>query len=173
MSLYGVPELPEVERYRQLAERVVGRRVRRVRAPDGWYLKGGISERGLRAALVGRRLPAARPVGKLLLPDTSARPDMKGAGPTLGLRFGMTGRLHVDGVAGVDKLIYSSDADLPAWTRLVLAFEEGGELRLTDPRRLGSVTLDPPEARLGPDATTLTAGELRRALSSSDAPLKA
>ena len=173
MSLYGVPELPEVERYRQLAERVVGRRVSKVRAPDGWYLKGGISERGLRAALVGRRLTAARRVGKLLLLDTSALPRLRGRGPTLGLRFGMTGRLHVDGVAGVDQLIYSSNSDLPAWTRLILAFEQGGELRLSDPRRLGSVTLDPPEGRLGPDASTLTADQLDRALRGSDTPLKA
>ena len=173
MPLYGVPELPEVERYRKLAEAVVGRCISLVRAPDGWYLKGGISEQGLRRALRGRRITAARRVGKLLLLDTSAREGLGGHGPTLGLRFGMTGRLHVDGTAGVDELIYSSNADRPGWVRLALGFEEGGELHITDPRRLGSVTLDPPEARLGPDASKLSAAQLRAALAGSSAPLKA
>ena len=34
-----MPELPEVETYRRQAERVLGRRVARVLAPDTWYLK--------------------------------------------------------------------------------------------------------------------------------------
>ena len=168
-----MPELPEVERYRNLAEQVVGRQVNRVRAPDGWYLKGGISERGLRGALVGRRVTAARRTGKLLMLDTSARDGLRGHGPTLGLRFGMTGRLHVDGTAAVDDLIYASNADRPAWVRLVLGFVEGGELRVTDPRRLGSVMLDPPEGRLGPDASKIAALQLAGALAGSDTALKA
>lgn len=35
---------------------------------------------------------------------------------------------------------------------------------MRDPRRLGGVTLDPALDRLGPDALTITLGELRRAL---------
>ena len=42
-----------------------------------------------------------------------------------------------------------------------------------DPRRLGGVLLDPPEAALGPDAATVTVAELRAALAGSAAPLKA
>lgn len=36
-----VPELIEIEYYRQLAERCGGRAITEVLAPDDWYLKGG------------------------------------------------------------------------------------------------------------------------------------
>jgi formamidopyrimidine-DNA glycosylase len=166
-----VPELPEIEAYRRLAERAVGREVVGVRAPDPWYLKRGADEAGLSAALVGRRVSDARRHGKLLLLDTVA------PGPTLGLRFGMTGRLLVDGIPGVDVLLYSSSADLAAWDRFTLEFAarrgRSGVLVVRDPRRLGGVELDPDESRLGPDALTLRVGELRPALGASAAPLKA
>jgi formamidopyrimidine-DNA glycosylase len=151
-----VPELAEVEAYRRLAERVVGRRVAEVVAPDPWYLKGGLTAEGARDALRGRRIAGARRRGKLLLLDTD--------GPVVGLRFGMTGRLLVDGEAGVDRLLYASDRELERWDRFALRFEEGGDLRVRDPRRLGGVVLDPPEARLGPDALTVGPAALARAL---------
>ena len=157
-----MPELPEVEAYRRLAERALGRRIVTVDAPDAWYLKAGASP----AALVGRRFTAARRIGKLLLLDTDG-------GPTLGLRFGMTGRLLVDGTAGVDSLLYSSNRALEAWDRFAVRFEDGGDLRMRDPRRLGGVLLDPDEAVLGPDAVTLTVAQLRTVLAGSSAPLKA
>jgi formamidopyrimidine-DNA glycosylase len=162
-----VPELVEVERYRQLAEKVLGRPLARVRAPDPWYLKRGLTAPVLAKALRSRELVAARRRGKLLLLDTS------GDGPTLGLRFGMTGRLWVDGVPGVEELIYSSSRRDPAWDRLVLEFRDGTRLSVSDPRRLGGVELDPPEDRLGPDAATVTAPELRAALGASTVALKA
>jgi formamidopyrimidine-DNA glycosylase len=166
-----VPELPEIEAYRRVAERVVGREVVAVGAPDPWYLKGGVDAVALSAALVGRRIAGVRRHGKLLLLGTT------GPGPTLGLRFGMTGRLIVDGVPGVDVLLYSSNADLAAWDRFSLEFAprrgRTGFLVVRDPRRLGGVELDPDESRLGPDALTLRVGELRAALGESAAPLKA
>ena len=144
---------------------MVGRRVARVDAPDAWYLKGGLTAGALAAALDGRRLTAARRIGKLLLVDTD--------GPTVGLRFGMTGRLLVDGVPGVDELQHASVRDVPAWDRAVLGFAEGGELRVRDPRRLGGVSLDPDEGALGVDAAAERPAELRRLLAGSAAPLKA
>jgi formamidopyrimidine-DNA glycosylase len=162
-----VPELAEVEVYRRLAERVVGRRVAEVVAPDAWYLKRGLTARAVGAALRGRTLTYVRRTGKVLLIETD------GDGPVLGLRFGMSGRLVVDGVAGVDDLVYASNRDLKAWDRFALRFAGGGDLRMRDPRRLGGVELDPDEARLGPDALTVTAGGLARALGTSRAPLKA
>ena len=159
-----MPELPEVEAYRVLAERVVGRRITDVVAPDPWYLKGGVTAGGVRDALIGRRVAGARRIGKLLLMDTD--------GPTLGLRFGMTGRLIVDGVAGVEALMYSSNANEPAWDRFGVGFDRG-LLVMRDPRRLGGVALDPPEGRLGTDARTITTAQLRAALAGSAAPLKA
>ena len=96
LGLIGVvmPEMIEVEYYRRVAERTVGRTVRAVVAPDDWYLKGDTTARALRATVAGRTVTGTRRIGKLLLLDTD--------GPTLGLRFGMTGRLLVDG-AGPDR----------------------------------------------------------------------
>jgi formamidopyrimidine-DNA glycosylase len=84
----------------------------------------------------------------------------------------MTGRLVVDGAAGVDQLLYSSLRDEEAWDRFVVGFDDGGDLRMRDPRRLGGVELDPDEARLGIDALTVRPAELA-ALLRSAAPLKA
>lgn len=164
-----MPELPEVEAYRALAEARAQRRViAAVDAPDAWYLKGGADGAAVTSALVGRRFTAARRIGKLLLLDTD-----DGAGPVLGLRFGMTGRLLVDGTAGVDELMYSSNRDERAWDRFVVHFADHGDLRMRDPRRLGGVELDPAEQRLGRDAARVTPVELRAALAKSRAPLKA
>ena len=56
MATYDrVRDLPlEIESYRTLADRVVGRRIVTIDAPDAWYLKGGVDESGLRAAIGGR-----------------------------------------------------------------------------------------------------------------------
>ena len=162
----SVPELPEVEAYRRLAETALGRTIAGLRAPDAWYLKGGADAAALSAALEGRRFTDARRIGKLLLLDT-------GDGPVLGLRFGMTGRLLVDGRAGVDELVYSSPRDVPAWDRFAVRFADGGELKVRDPRRLGGVLLDPDVSRLGLDVMELTPGSLRRALDGSTVALKA
>jgi formamidopyrimidine-DNA glycosylase len=37
----AMPELPEVEYYRLLAEETLGRTIAKVDAPDAWFLKGG------------------------------------------------------------------------------------------------------------------------------------
>jgi formamidopyrimidine-DNA glycosylase len=162
-----VPELPEVEAYRRLAERALGRRIRRVVAPDPWYLKRGLTPRAVRTALNGRCFVGARRRGKTLYLDTS------GDGPVLKLGFGMSGRLVVDGVAGVDNLLYASNEPLGKWDRFAVQFTDGGDLRMRDPRRLGRVELDADEAQLGPDAVGLTVADLRTALGNSTAPLKA
>ena len=154
-----MPELPEVEAYRQLAERVVGRRIVDVDTPDPWFVRQGDPQ-----VLVGRTITGVRRRGKLLLIDTD--------GPTLGLRFGMTGRLVVDGTPGVDALLYSSNADRPTYNRFALRLSQGA-LAVRDPRRLGGVSIDPDEDRLGPDALAIDAATLRAVLAGSDAPLKA
>lgn len=162
-----MPELPEVEAYRRLAQSALGRVVAEVRAPDAWFLKGGIDAGAVAGALIGRWFVAARRLGKVLLLDTSDD------GPVLGLRFGMTGRLLVDDRAGVDQLLYSSPRDVSAWDRFGVGFVDGGELRLRDPRRLGGVFLDLDEDRLGTDVVELTPAGLRDALGASVVPLKA
>ncbi len=144
----------------------MNRLIKRVDAPDAWFLKRGTTAEELQAVLTGARLLEARRIGKLLLLDTDA-------GPTLGLRFGMTGKLVVDGHAAIERLEYSSRRDDSRWDRFALRFEDGGELVLKDPRRLGGVSLDPPTDRLGPDAWMAKPAQLRRALAGSGTPLKA
>ena len=178
-----MPELPEVEAYRRIAERALDREISTVQAPDAWFLKRGIDAAALGSALVRRRFTDARRRGKLLLLDTDTDTDTHTDtdtdtdgdtdGPVLGLRFGMTGRLLVDGAAGVDDLIYSSNEARPEWERFGVTFADGGRMGIIDPRRLGGVELDPDEDRLGPDAWSITPAELRAALTGSDAPLKA
>lgn len=160
-----MPELLEVETYRAAADAVVGRTIAAVHAPDEWFVKGATTTAELHAVLPGRRVEATRRVGKLLLLDTD--------GPVLGLRFGMTGRLLVDGGAPIEALEYSSDRDDPAWDRFGLHFTGGGGLVIRDPRRLGGVELDPDETRLGPEATTVTLAPFRDLLRSSTTAVKA
>jgi len=122
----------EVEAYRQLADRAIGRTIASLDASDAWFLKGGITSRELTDALVGRKFTGTRRVGKLLLMDVDR-------GPTLGLRFGMTGRLLVDDAIGVNELQYASHRLDTGWDRFVVHFTDGGDLRINDPRRLGGV----------------------------------
>ena len=160
-----MPEMIEVEAYRQVAERAVGRAIAGVEAPDAWYLKSGTSARALRTALIGETVDGTRRIGKLLLLDSGA--------VTLGLRFGMTGRLLVDGIGPIAKLEYSSGRNHPSWIRFGLRFRDGGRLQLVDSRRLGGVTLDPDVGHLGTDALTVRPAELRDGLRASRAPVKA
>lgn len=153
-----MPELIEVEAYRQLAELALERKIVEIVAPDAWWLKGGLSADVLSDALIGRHFLAARRTGKRLMLDTSED------GPVLGLKFGMTGRLMVDGRLGVEKLEYSSNREVETWDRLVVCFADGGDLRVRDPRRLGGAELDPAETKLGPDAVGLNIAGLRRVL---------
>ena len=165
-----MPELPEVESYRRLAELAALRRpISAVEALDPRYLRGR-PEQGVGMvadALVGHSFVAARRLGKLALLDTDRD------GPTLGLHFGMTGTLIVDGQAGVEGLMYSSQREEPAWERFVLRFGDGGRLVLRDPRRFGRIELDPDEQHLGVDLLDVTPAGLRDALAGSAAPLKA
>lgn len=163
-----MPELVEVERYRVLAAEAVGWRVAAMDAPDPLVAPQGSL---LDAALRGRRLSGARRRGKLLLLDTDG-------GPTLGIRFGMTGTLLLDGSPGLERLLYAPAASADRWVRFTVRVRRGRRervLALSDPRRLGRVLLDPDESALGPDAAGVTLAELQAALGSSlgGPPLKA
>jgi formamidopyrimidine-DNA glycosylase len=172
-----MPELLEVESYRALAERAALRRpIRVVEAPDAWYLKRGLVAAAAVAALEGRQLISARRRGKLLLLDAGlpdARLPDQAPDVVLGLHFGMSGRLIVDGRAAVDRLLYASPGDETRHDRFTLRFADGGWLAMRDTRRLGAVELDPDEDRLGPDALSATLADLRTALDGSGVALKA
>jgi formamidopyrimidine-DNA glycosylase len=155
----------EVETYQRHARAVVGRTVAQVDAPDAWYVKRG-SPAEVVAAVTGRRIDGVRRIGKLLILDLDD-------GTRLGLRFGMSGRLLVDGDAAIDRLQYASGRNDPAWDRFTLRFADGHDLRIRDPRRLGGVELEPDENRLGVDAQRATLDDVERAVAGSRAPVKA
>jgi formamidopyrimidine-DNA glycosylase len=166
-----VPEILEVERYRQLAEKGLHRPIAGVWMVDARYGRGGTTPRRLTSALRGRSFTAARRRGKLMLLDNDD-------GPTLGVRFGMTGGLVVDGAEALDRLLYGPGVFDDKWVRARVTFTDGGHLSLHDPRRFGSLELAPNEDRLGPDALSVTLPELRHALAvppgrAAPAPLKA
>ncbi len=163
-----MPEGIEVELYRRAADATLGRRIASVHAPDPWFLKRGLDAGGLTAAVHGARVAGTRRRGKLLLLDLERRHRPV----TLGLRFGMTGRLVVDGRASIDGLEYGPNRSDPSWERFGLVFAGGGRLVIDDPRRLGGVELEPDEDALGPDVFTMRPAELDAALASG-APLKA
>jgi formamidopyrimidine-DNA glycosylase len=155
--LAPVPEILEVERYRVLAEKALHRPVTKVSMIDARYGRGGTTPARMRAALVGHEFAAARRRGKLLLLDTDD-------GPTLGVRFGMTGGLVVDGQQALDRLRYGPGVFDDKWVRATIGFDDGGLLQLHDPRRFGSLELAPDESRLGPDALSATLADVRAAL---------
>jgi formamidopyrimidine-DNA glycosylase len=167
-----MPEILEVELYRTLAEKALWRPIEKVWMVDARYGRGGTTPRRLQSALTGHVFTAARRRGKLLLLDTDD-------GPTLGVRFGMTGGLVVDGALALDRLLYGPGVFGEQWVRARIIFTDGGYLLLHDPRRFGSLELAPDEGRLGPDALTLTLAQLRAALAGTaargirSAPLKA
>ncbi len=154
-TLRRVPEILEVESYRRLADQVVGARVVRGWA-DGYLAKKLASPATWARAVKGLSVTGTARRGKLLLLETD--------GPTLGIRFGMTGVLLLDTKAGVEGLFYGPHTFRPEWVRGGLEFADGRRLVVHDPRRLARVEVDPDLGALGPDALTLTRRQLDAAL---------
>ncbi len=145
-----MPEGLEAEIWRQALDTVVGRRIERV------WVDERVAAPDLAAVVEGSQVDGVRRRGKVVLVDTTAA--------TIGLHFGMTGRVVVDGRAPIDRLEYASGADRPEWDRLRVVTAPGVDgfpaIRMNDPRRLGRVSLDPDLSRLGPDLFGLTADTL-------------
>jgi formamidopyrimidine-DNA glycosylase len=150
-----VPELPEVEEARRLAERVArGRRIVEVRCADDPIVFAGVSSARMTRALRGRRVRAVRRHGKHLWFELDRRPW-----PIM--HFGMTGGLHTVRGRAV-RLVSDGRAAPVTWpprfTKLHLTFDDGGELVMADARRLGRIRLrwdpakEPPVSLLGYDA---------------------
>ena len=146
-TLRRVPEVLEIESYRQLADRVVGATIVRGWA-DGYVAKKLSSPSAWSRAVKQLRVTATSRRGKLLVLQTT--------GVSLGMRFGMTGVLLIDDVAGIDGLFYGPHSYRAEWIRGGLAFDDGRRLLLHDPRRLGRFEIDPDLDELGPDALSLT-----------------
>jgi formamidopyrimidine-DNA glycosylase len=158
-----VPEGLEAEIWRRACAPLEGRTIVDV------VVDARVVVDGFAAAVTGATFTGARRRGKVVLLDTD--------GPTIGLHFGMTGRLVIDGDASIERLAYASGRDDPAWDRLVLYATPSGRaappaLRFNDPRRLGRISLDPDLDHLGVDYSEVTPRRLARALDGRQSVLK-
>lgn len=150
-----MPEILEIESYRQLAEQIVGATITKGWA-DPYSAKKLPSVRSWATAVKGLRITGTGRRGKLMLMETS--------GPTLGMRFGMTGVLLLDSEAGIEGLFYGPHTFRKDWIRGGLELKDGRRLLLHDPRRLGRFEIEPDLSELGPDALTLTKKEFVEAM---------
>ncbi|GHD28701.1 formamidopyrimidine-DNA glycosylase [Streptomyces violarus] len=157
-----MPELPDVEGFRQVLESCAkGRVIRRVDVRDAGVLHG-VSARRLRDALEGRRFGTPERHGKWLLARTRA-------GPTLVLHFGMTGLL----VCG------HPDEAVEAHDRVLFTLRGNRQLRFRDQRKLQGIWLAGDDSdidrlleRQGPDALAVERAEFEAVLSSRRGHLK-
>lgn len=150
----------EVELTRRGVAHLVGRTIVAVERTDPLAVADGVD-----AEAPGSRIECFDRHGKLLLVRTD--------GPTIGVHFGMTGRLLVNGDAVIDRLAYSPVSRDAVWDRWAVRLDDGRLVRLHDPRRLGRVRLDPDVSRLGPDVLSLRRVDLAAALAGRRAPVKA
>ena len=149
-----MPELPEVERGRRLAEAVtVGRRIERVWCDDDPIVFDKVEPDRWRHALEGRRVAAARRWGKQLWLVLDAPPHPL-------FHFGMSGGFKTPASTPL-QLKSGPREDTSVWPprflKIRLHLDDGGELAMTDGRRLGRILLradpehEPPIAKLGFD----------------------
>lgn len=158
-----MPEGLEAEIWRRAAQPLIGRRIERIE------LDKRVADPALITA-VGKRIDGVRRHGKVIVVDTT--------GPAIGIRFGMTGRLIIDGVAPIRQLEYASGRDRSNWDRIRLwtypeSARDAPAMRMNDPRRLGRVDIDPDLSRLGPDAFEISAAALADSLSGRRTSMKA
>ena len=153
-----MPEGLEAEIWRSALEPIVGRTV------TGAWVDERVAPTDIVDAVEGALIVGIRRVGKVVVIE----------GPDIGLHFGMTGRIVVDGEAPIERLQYASGRDEPEWDRLRL-FTDGGPVpavRFNDPRRLGRVSIDPDLSALGVDFTAVTPTRLAAAIGGRRAPVK-
>ena len=173
-----MPELPEVETARAVIERAaLGRTIVEVDDSDAYECRPHAPGQ-IRSALLGRRLTMAHRRGKSMWCDSSGVGRSRVPGPQLGIHLGMSGKIVIADGRGteIDGGDYWERGRAPGdyrFSRFSLTFDDGGSLRLVDPRRLGRVRLDPPLEGLGPDAREITPAQFRAALARGTAPVKA
>jgi formamidopyrimidine-DNA glycosylase len=159
-----VPEGLEAEIWRRSLERLVGSTI-----TDVWADERSVDP-GVMSMLPGSLITRVDRLGKVVLIATD--------GPTIGLHFGMTGRVEVQGAAPIEQLAYASGRDLAEWDRLRVWVDDTGTpgppaLRLNDPRRLGRVSIDPDLTHLGVDLFAIDRLGMRQATQSRRSPIKA
>jgi formamidopyrimidine-DNA glycosylase len=173
-----MPELPEVEAARGLVMRVArGRRIADVWCADDPLVFERVGADVFRCALLRRRVIAAHRHGKHLWLELDRRPW-----PCF--HFGMSGGFHAPRRRSV-RLVSSRSNETPEWpprfVKLMLRFDDGGQLAYADARRLGRIRLrnepaaEPPISLLGFDAFAAlpSARALAQVLAERSAPIKA
>ena len=157
-----MPELPDVEVYRDRLRTATRRRtLRGAEVEDGQVLVG-TSARALDRGLRGARVAETRRRGKTLYAVMRRAPHLR-------LHFGMTG----------DLVPAANDDEEPEHTRVVFQLSGDRRLLFVDQRRLGEVGLvddvdaDIAEHDLGPDVLDLDATALAALLRDSRSGLKA
>ncbi|ACX52156.1 formamidopyrimidine-DNA glycosylase [Ammonifex degensii KC4] len=156
-----MPELPEVETIRrQLAEKVIGARIKRVEVRRAAVMTNPIPGLDL---LSGKTITGVSRRGKWLW--LSLEGDL-----ALLFHLGMTGQL-----------VWEEEGELPPHTHLLIELDRG-RLRFTDFRRFGRVRLgkseeirDYLEEKLGPEplSPAFSVSYLKNALARSRRPIKA
>lgn len=177
-----MPELPEVETVRRtLAERVVGKRVERVRVHRRDVVRGGA--RDAAALLRGTRLVDITRHGKQLAIVGASDSGQTGC---VCVHLGMSGSLCVaeQGTRGLSR---PTGTEVPEpqnkadHVHVVWTLDDRTRLRFRDPRRFGGLWVFPSEQelhqrrwdRLGPDALSITPGRLHAGLCRTRRALKA
>lgn len=150
-----MPELPEVERGRLIAERALGgQTLTSVHAADDNIVFDNTPAAQFRQALQGRRVEAVHRHGKQLWFELDRAPHPL-------FHFGMSGGFHTQDTPSLQLITgpkEASDAWPPRFSKIELQGENGSSLVMTDARRLGRIRLrdapldEPPLSLLGPDA---------------------
>jgi len=142
-----MPELPECERGRRiLAEVAVGRRIVRALLADDPIVLDGVAPRAFARALAGARVLAAQRRGKHLWLELDRRPWPL-------FHFGMAGGFEVPGRPSLPLASSPRGGDSawpPRFAKAHLCFDDGGELMMTDRRRLARLRLRDDPALLPP-----------------------
>ena len=132
-----MPEILEVEMYRQAALPIVGRRVRSFQTDDTIVVKDALPIQ----TLVGSRVREVARHGKLLTIHLESG--------SIDLHFGMAGRIIVDGRSPIDELVYGASSN-DRWIRFGIEFDQGF-LAITDPRRFSRVAASRVHDAFNPD----------------------
>lgn len=175
----AVPELAEVEHGRRVAERcAVGRVIATVWCDEDAIVLDGASAARIIEALRGARVEAVKRYGKQLWFELDRRPWPL-------FHFGMTGAFRVPGARTLELAASPKGGEPlswpPRWTKIRLVFDDGGELVMTNKRRLGRIRLrqdpatEPPVSRLGfdPLLTLPSPADFARLVRRRKTPIKA
>ena len=158
-----MPEGLEAEVWRRELGVLTGRTISRV------WIDDRVADEGLALVLPGSTIGRIERRGKVVQVHTKDH--------VLGLHFGMTGRVIIDGTAPIESLEYASNKDRPEWDRLRLHTGRSGNreepaLRMNDPRRLGRLSLDACLNHLGVDIFDVEASNLASALAGRRSAIK-